>query len=371
MLMVKLEKNQERSEALLEEAVNNASAKRGSLIVMNPKNGEILALCNYPDFNLNEPFTINSDELKSMWQYLEEKDKNNYLNNMWRNFCINDTYEPGSIFKIFTTTVGLETGKLSLNHSFFCPGYRVVEDRRIKCWRFPRSHGSQTVFEGLANSCNPVFIDIARRVGVDDFYKYAEKLKLTKKTGIDVSGEAKGIFLPKSKVGPVEISVMGFGQSFQITPIELIRMVSVAVNGGYDITPHLGKTMYTNNGEFSYPLYDITNIENEENRVISTNTSEFLKEALFNVVEHGGASAGKVEGYEVASKTATSEKLPRRQGKYIGGYLSFAPYNDPEVIALCLIDEPQGQYYGSIVALPAVQKLYTEILPYLGIEKAK
>lgn len=352
------------AEQVLEQGLKNAHAKRGSLIVMNPKNGEIYAIANKPDFDLNKPFEINNDDLKLIWDTLEEGDKNNRLNQMWRNFAINDTYEPGSIFKIFTSTVAYEEKLFSLNESFFCPGFRIVEDRRIKCWRFPRSHGSQSFYQSLANSCNPVFIDLARRAGPDKFYKYVDLFKLNNKTGIDLSGEAKGIFLKKSRVGPVEISVMGFGQSFQITAVSLIRMVSIVINGGYEITPHIGKTLYNDDGTLKEEIvYDTSK------QIISTETSNLLREGLYGVVNGGGGSSAKINGYDIGGKTATSEKLPRKNGKYIGSFIAFAPYDDPEVIALALIDEPQGQYYGSVVALPIVRELYTNILPYLEIKK--
>lgn len=327
-----------------------------AIIVMNPQNGEIYAMVNVPEFDLNKPYELNIEQA-------EGEKKMDALNKMWRNQSINDTYEPGSTFKIVTATAGLETGVVNVNSTFSCPGFRVVEDRRIRCHKVS-GHGSENFVQGTMNSCNPVFIDVGLRIGKENYYTYLKRLGLLKKTGIDLPGEAKTIIHKIENVGEVELATMSFGQSFQITPLQLLRAVSAVVNGGTLITPHFGiRTVDMDNNvtnEFEYPQ-----VEN----VISKETSETMKYILEKVVSEGGGKKGQVEGYAVSGKTATSEKLPRGSGKYIGSFIGFAPSDNPQVIAICIVDEPVGVYYGGTIAAPVVADIFSNILPYLGIEK--
>lgn len=330
-------------------------AKRVSVILMNPQNGEILAMVNVPEYNLNEPYQLNIETEEK----LSEADA---LNNMWRNFCINDTYEPGSIFKIVTATAALEEHVVSETDTFYCPGYRVVDDRRIRCAK-TTGHGQETFKEGIMNSCNPVFIDVGARVGVDSMYKYYKKLGLTEKTGVDLPGEASSILHKKDAVGNVELATMSFGQSFQITPMQLLRSVSAVINGGTLVTPHFA--MYATDEDNH--LKEKFTFENRE-QVITKETSDQMKEFLEAVVTDGGGTKGQVEGYRVGGKTATSEKLPRGTGKYISAFMGFAPADDPQIIGLILIDEPVGTYYGGMIAAPVMSDLFENILPYLGLD---
>lgn len=327
-----------------------------AIIVMNPQNGEIYAMVNVPEFDLNNPYELNIEQA-------EGEKKMDALNKMWRNQSINDTYEPGSTFKIVTATAGLETGVVNVNSTFSCPGFRVVEDRRIRCHKVS-GHGSENFVQGTMNSCNPVFIDVGLRIGKENYYTYLKRLGLLEKTGIDLPGEAKTIIHKIENVGEVELATMSFGQSFQITPLQLLRAVSAVVNGGTLITPHFGiRTVDMDNNitnEFEYPQ-----VEN----VISKETSETMKYILEKVVSEGGGKKGQVEGYAVSGKTATSEKLPRGSGKYIGSFIGFAPSDNPQVIAICIVDEPVGVYYGGTIAAPVVADIFSNILPYLGIEK--
>lgn len=327
-----------------------------AIIVMNPQNGEIYAMVNVPEFDLNKPYELNIEQA-------EGEKKMDALNKMWRNQSINDTYEPGSTFKIVTATTGLETGVVNVNSTFSCPGFRVVEDRRIRCHKVS-GHGSENFVQGTMNSCNPVFIDVGLRIGKENYYTYLKRLGLLEKTGIDLPGEAKTIIHKIENVGEVELATMSFGQSFQITPLQLLRAVSAVVNGGTLITPHFGiRTVDMDNNitnEFEYP-----HVEN----VISKETSETMKYILEKVVSEGGGKKGQVEGYAVSGKTATSEKLPRGSGKYIGSFIGFAPSDNPQVIAICIVDEPVGVYYGGTIAAPVVADIFSNILPYLGIEK--
>ena len=327
-----------------------------AIIVMNPKNGEIYAMVNVPEFDLNKPYELNIEQA-------EGEKKMDALNKMWRNQSINDTYEPGSTFKIVTATAGLETGVVNVNSTFSCPGFRVVEDRRIRCHKVS-GHGSENFVQGTMNSCNPVFMDVGLRIGKENYYTYLKRLGLLEKTGIDLPGEAKTIIHKIENVGEVELATMSFGQSFQITPLQLLRAVSAVVNGGTLITPHFGiRTVDMDNNitnEFEYP-----HVEN----VISKETSETMKYILEKVVSEGGGKKGQVEGYAVSGKTATSEKLPRGSGKYIGSFIGFAPSDNPQVIAICIVDEPVGVYYGGTIAAPVVADIFSNILPYLGIEK--
>ena len=329
---------QQYAEQTIAKAVETKGAKRGVLIILNPQNGEIYAMANYPSFDLNEPFTIQDEALAAKWDSFSEQEKNEYLNKMWRNTAINDTYEPGSTFKIVTSSAGLEEGAVTPESSFFCRGFYVAGDRQIKCWRYPRTHGAETFVQGVQNS-------------------------FMEKTGIDLAGEATGIIHKAKNVGPVELATMSFGQSFQITPLQLLRAASAIVNGGYLITPHFAKGLADENGrlteEFTYETGE---------QVISKETSETMKTILESVVSEGTGSKAYIPGYRIGGKTATSEKLPRRSGKYIASFLSFAPAENPKVMALVLIDEPQGVYYGGTVAGPVMQELLRNILPYLGIE---
>ncbi len=354
---------QQYAEQTLQKIVEAKDAKRGTIILMDPKNGEIFAMANKPDFDLNEPFEINSEELKAVWEHLTEKEKNDALNQMWRNFSINDTYEPGSTFKVVTAAAGLEEGVITKESTFTCNGYLTVGGRNIKCWRFPRNHAHETFVEGVYNSCNPVFMETAARVGPENFYKYLKTFGLMGKTGIDVPGEAAGIMHKLENVGSVELATMSFGQSFQITPLQLLRAGSACINGGYLVTPHFGLKTIDENGnvtnDFSYP---------KGTQAISKETSDVLREILEGVVYAGTGNKTYIPGYKVGGKTATSEKLPRRSGKYIASFMAFAPADDPKVIALVLIDEPKGAYYGGQVAGPVMKELFENTLPYLHIE---
>lgn len=335
-------------------------AKQVSIIVMRPDNGEILAMANVPEYNLNSPYELNYEPDEEDAQ----KDKMDLLNNMWRNFCINDTYEPGSIFKTVTATAALETGVVGLNDSFTCSGATVVSDRRIRCHK-TTGHGTQDFTHTVYNSCNPAFVEWGRRVGTDNMYLYMGKLGLLAKTGIDLSGEAGTIIHKQENVGAVELATMSFGQSFQITPVQMLRAVSAIVNGGRLVTPHFGLYTGSSDGsvvnEFAYSTQD---------EAISSQTSETMKKILEGVVSEGGGTKAYIDGYSIGGKTATSQKLPRGSGKYISSFIGFAPADNPQVIAMCLIDEPTGVYYGGTIAAPVVKTLYENILPYIGIERS-
>ena len=354
---------QKFAQQTIAKAVEAKNAKRGLIIVMNPQNGEIYALADYPEFDLNEPFEINNDELKAKWNTLTEKQQNDELNKMWRNTAINDTYEPGSTFKIVTSSAGLETGAVTPSDAFVCNGYYIAGDRMIKCWRYPRTHGSETFVQGVQNSCNPVFMAVAQRMGAETFYDYMVKFGFTQKTGVDLNGEAVGIIHKKENIGPVELATMSFGQSFQITPLQLLRAASAIVNGGYLITPHFAVKAVNEKGH-----EEVFDFEKGE-QVISGETSTQMREILESVVSQGTGSKTYISGYKIGGKTATSEKLPRRSGKYIASFMSFAPADNPKVMCLVLIDEPQGVYYGGTVAGPVMKELLTNILPYFGVER--
>ena len=344
-----------------EQAAGKALAQKQadsvSIIVMNPSNGELMAMVNVPEFNLNDPFTLNYEPQ----QAVTEEEKQNLLNNMWRNQCINDTYEPGSTFKIITTTAALEEGVVSLSDQFFCPGYITVEDRRIHCHK-RTGHGAEDFVHGIMNSCNPVFIDVGLRVGPKRFYDYFESLGLLKKTGIDLPGEAATIMHSKENIGLVELATMSFGQSFQITPIQLVTTVSSIINGGRRITPHFGVAVKDGDGntvkEFTYGAQE---------GIVSTETSEKVRFLLGQVVSEGGGKNAKIAGYEIGGKTATSQTLPRSANKYISSFLGFAPASDPKVMVLVIINNPQGVYYGGTIAAPVAKEIFEDILPYLDI----
>ena len=362
------------------------NANRVCVLVMNPQNGEIYAMVDAPEYNLNKPFELINDGEKSA-ESIEngiEKDTDarkeeandqasgnihtvmsqmDKLNNMWRNYLISDTYEPGSTAKMITLTAALETGAVDKSNSFYCPGYRIVEDRRIRCSK-TTGHGSQTLEQALMNSCNPAFMDIGERTGVDGLYEYYHKLGLFDRCGIDLPGEANSIMHKKENVGPVELATMSFGQSFQVTPIQFMSAVASVINGGYSITPHIGqKVMDSETGETSVLGFE------EKKQVISENTSLQMREMLEKVVAEGGGSKCAIEGYRIGGKTATSEKLPRGTGRYISSFIGFAPADKPVVKAAVLIDEPEGTYYGGTIAAPVVRDIFLNILPYLGIDK--
>jgi len=333
------------------------------LIVMNPNNGEIYAMVNAPEFDLNNPYNlINEIAQDYVGETLSSEKLNELLNGMWRNACISDTYEPGSAFKIVTTTAALEEKVLSLDDRFFCPGYKRVEDRIIRCHK-AGGHGSQSFVEGIMNSCNPVFMEVGARVGVKKTYEYYKKLGLFNKTGVDIPGEANSIMHDIEDIGAVELATMSFGQSFQITPLQLLTAASAIINGGTLVTPHFGREIRSRDGR----LIKTLTYETKEN-VISKETSETMKQLLEAVVSGGTGKRAYLPGFRVGGKTATSEKLPRRSGKYISSFIGFAPADNPQVIALVLIDEPVGIYYGGTVAAPVIADLFNNILPYMGIE---
>ena len=331
-------------------------AKRVSMIVINPRNGEILAMVNVPEFDLNDPFTLNVEPQEGT-----AASKQELLNQMWRNPSINDTYEPGSTFKIITAAAGLEAGVVRLEDRFSCPGFRIVEDRKIRCHKVG-GHGAEDFLQGAMNSCNPVFIDVGQRLGVDQYYHYFTQFGLLGKTGIDLPGEASTIMHKKENMGLVELATVSFGQSFQITPLQLITTAASIVNGGNRVTPHFGVRAVSSDGEmvrkFSYPVRE---------GVVSAQTSETMRYILEHVVSEGSGKKAALEGYRIGGKTATSEKLPRSLKKYISSFVGFAPANDPQVIALVTIDEPVGIYYGGTIAAPVIADLFQNILPYLGI----
>ncbi|MGN0159166.1 MAG: peptidoglycan D,D-transpeptidase FtsI family protein [Brotaphodocola sp.] len=336
-------------------------AKRVSVIVMNPQNGEIMAMVNVPEFDLNEPFSLNVEPSPDM----TDKEKQDLLNQMWRNPSINDTYEPGSTFKIITAAAGLEAGVVGLEDHFSCPGFRIVEDRKIRCHKVG-GHGSETFLQGAMNSCNPVFIDVGQRLGIDGYYKYFEQFGLKEKTGIDLPGEASTIMHKKENMGLVELATVSFGQSFQITPIQLITTAASIINGGNRITPHFGVKTVSADGtvvrRFTYPV---------KKAIVSPKTSETMRYILEQVVANGSGSKAAVAGFRIGGKTATSEKLPRSLKRYISSFIGFAPADDPKVIALITIDEPQGVYYGGTIAAPVIGDIFKNILPYLGIHAEK
>ena len=343
---------QKYAEQALEKVVEAKGAKRGSIILMNPQNGEIYAMANKPDFDLNEPFVINKKDLKSNWENMSEKEKNDALNQMWRNFSINDTYEPGSTFKVMTSAMGLEEGIVTPDTHFNCSGGKTVAGRYIKCWRSPRSHGSQTFTQGVQNSCNPVFMEIGEKLGAQKFYEYMDIFGFNEKTGVDLPGEAVGIMHKEEKVGPVELATMSFGQSFQITPLQLLRAISSVINGGELITPHFGTKIVDENGNVIEELK-----YKKGERTVSKETSEQMKSILESVVAEGTGNKTYIPGFRIGGKTATSEKLPRKSGKYIASFCAFSPAENPQVIALVLVDEPQGVYYGGQACVIIVQRL--------------
>ena len=369
-LTVSLDVNiQKYAEQAAYQVMEQKGAKAVSIIIMDPRNGEIYAMVNAPEFDLNDPFSLTQDT--APWEATEEQENADgsaeagvqaALNQMWRNRCINDTYEPGSTFKIITAAAGLEQGAVSLTDRFFCPGFRIVEDRRIRCHK-TGGHGSETFLEGAMNSCNPVFIDVGQRLGAEAFYHYFEQFGLLEKTGIDLPGEAATIMHKKENIGLVELATISFGQSFQITPIQLITTASSIINGGNRITPHLGLSVSKSDGssykKLEYPV---------RSGIVSEETSASMRYILEQVVAEGSGKKATVAGFRIGGKTATSEKLPRSLKKYISSFIGFAPADDPQVIALITIDEPVGVYYGGTIAAPVIGDIFKNILPYLEIQ---
>ena len=382
-LILSLDANiQEYAQQAALKVMEEKQAERVSILLMNPQNGEISACVNVPEFDLNDPFTLNED-LQAKLDMREEqtieketeqtaaqmaaktksKRKQELLNQMWRNPCMNDTYEPGSTFKIITMSAGLEAGVVTPNDRFYCPGYKLVEDRRIHCAK-RIGHGSQNFVEGAQNSCNPVFIEVGLRLGVDRYYKYFRQFGLLDKTGIDLPGEAGTIMHQKKNMGEVELATVSFGQSFQITPVQLATTVSSLINGGRRITPHFGVAVLNPDGtegkKLEFPVKE---------GIVSEETSKKVREILETVVSQGSGKNAKIEGYSIGGKTATSQTLPRSANRYISSFLGFAPAENPQVLGLCIIHNPQGIYYGGTIAAPVIRSIFENILPYLGIEK--
>ena len=367
-LILSLDANiQEYAQQAALKVMEEKQAERVSILLMNPQNGEIYACVNVPEFDLNDPFTLNEDlqeqTAAQMAAKTKSKRKQELLNQMWRNPCMNDTYEPGSTFKIITMSAGLEAGVVTPNDRFYCPGYKLVEDRRIHCAK-RIGHGSQNFVEGAQNSCNPVFIEVGLRLGVDRYYKYFRQFGLLDKTGIDLPGEAGTIMHQKKNMGEVELATVSFGQSFQITPVQLATTVSSLINGGRRITPHFGVAVLNPDGtegkKLEFPVKE---------GIVSEETSKKVREILETVVSQGSGKNAKIEGYSIGGKTATSQTLPRSANRYISSFLGFAPAENPQVLGLCIIHNPQGIYYGGTIAAPVIRSIFENILPYLGIEK--
>lgn len=377
-LLISLDANiQEFAQQAALKVMEEKQAERVSILLMNPQNGEIYACVNVPEFDLNEPFTLTDEMQRQLKEELqqtenssgsrkktEEQLKQEFLNQMWRNPCLNDTYEPGSTFKIITMSAGLEEGVVSPDDQFYCPGYKIVEDRRIHCAK-RIGHGAQNFVQGAQNSCNPVFIEVGLRLGVERYYKYFKQFGLLTKTGIDLPGEAGTIMHQMKNMGEVELATVAFGQSFQITPIQLATTVSSLINGGRRITPHFGVAVLNPDGtegeKLTYPVQE---------GIVSEKTSKEVREILETVVSQGSGKNAKIEGYSVGGKTATSQTLPRSANRYISSFLGFAPAENPQVLGLCIIHDPQGIYYGGTIAAPVIRSIFENILPYLGIEKS-
>lgn len=355
-LYISLDANiQQYCEQAAEKAYVKKNADRVSVIVMNPQNGELMAMVNYPEFNLNEPFTLP----EGVGVGASPEEKQTLLNQMWRNPCISDTYEPGSTFKIITATAALEENVVGLTDSFYCPGYKIVEDRKIRCAKVT-GHGAETFETGIQNSCNPVFIELGERLGTENFYKYFKQFHLLNKTNIDLPGEAATIMHNQKNVGPVELATISFGQSFQITPIQLVTTVSSIINGGTRVTPHFGVEVRDEKGN----LVETLQYDTYEG-ICSSETSETMQYLLEKVVSEGGGKNAKIEGYSIGGKTATSQTLPRSAHRYISSFLGFAPADNPKVLVLAIIDNPEGIYYGGTIAAPVVKEIMENILPYL------
>ena len=343
-----------------ENVMEEKQAEAVSILLMNPQNGEIYAMVNVPEFDLNNPYELNTgvDEAS-----LSDEELQDQLNQMWRNRCINDTYEPGSTFKIITASACLEEGVVSLDDTFVCPGYRIVDDRKIRCHKVG-GHGQETFVQGIQNSCNPVFMDIGLRLGADRFYDYFEKFGLLKLTNVDLPGEAGTIMHKKEDIGTVELATMTFGQSFQVTPIQMAVTVSSIINGGTRVTPHVGTAVLDENGE-KIKTFDY----DTEKGIVSEETSETMQMLLESVVSVGSGKNAYIEGYSIGGKTATSQTLPRSANKYISSFIGFAPADDPQILGIVIIHDPKGVYYGGTIAAPVLRDIYDNVLPYLGIEK--
>ena len=377
-LLISLDANiQEFAQQAALKVMEEKQAERVSILLMNPQNGEIYACVNVPEFDLNEPFPLTDEMQRQLKEELqqtenssgsrkktEEQLKQELLNQMWRNPCLNDTYEPGSTFKIITMSAGLEEGVVSPDDQFYCPGYKIGEDRRIHCAK-RIGHGAQNFVQGAQNSCNPVFIEVGLRLGVERYYKYFKQFGLLTKTGIDLPGEAGTIMHQMKNMGEVELATVAFGQSFQITPIQLATTVSSLINGGRRIMPHFGVAVLNPDGtegeKLTYPVQE---------GIVSEKTSREVREILETVVSQGSGKNAKIEGYSVGGKTATSQTLPRSANRYISSFLGFAPAENPQVLGLCIIHDPQGIYYGGTIAAPVIRSIFENILPYLGIEKS-
>ncbi len=360
-LQISLDYNiQMYAQQMAEKVMEEKQADKVGILLMNPQNGEILAMVNVPEFNLNDPFTLNSGADSAS---MSDEERQNALNQMWRNGCINDTYEPGSTFKAITASACLEAGAVRLEDTFSCPGYRVVEDRKIRCHKVG-GHGGENFVQGIQNSCNPVFIDIGLRLGTDNFYKYFKQFGLMDLTGVDLPGEAGTIMHKKENVGMVELATMSFGQSFQVTPMQMATTFSALINGGRRVTPHFGVRILDGQGkeveEFRYE---------EEKGIVSAETSATMRMLLESVVSEGSGKNAYIEGYSIGGKTATSQTLPRSANKYISSFIGFAPADNPQVLGMCVIYNPQGIYYGGTIAAPVIRNIFESILPYLGIEK--
>ena len=359
-LQISLDYNiQMYAQQMAEKVMEEKQAEKVAILLMNPKNGEILAMVNVPEFNLNEPFVLNTEGSEN----LTPEEKQDALNQMWRNGCINDTYEPGSTFKIITSSACLEEGVVKLDDRFHCPGYKMVEDRKIRCHKVG-GHGAETFVQGIQNSCNPVFIEIGLRLGTYDFYKYFEQFGLMGETGVDLPGEASTIMHKKENVGQVELATMSFGQSFQVTPVQMAATVSSLINGGYRVTPHFGVQVLDAKGKKIETLH-----EGRGKRIVSEETSKTMQKLLESVVSEGSGKNAYVEGYSIGGKTATSQTLPRSANKYISSFIGFAPAQDPQILGMCVIYDPQGIYYGGTIAAPVIGDIFENIFPYLGIEK--
>ena len=375
-LLLSLDANiQEFAQQAALKVMEEKQAERVSILIMNPQNGEIYACVNVPEFDLNDPFTLTDalqvqetaasqdSQIQETDQKTEAERKQDLLNQMWRNPCLNDTYEPGSTFKIITMSAGLEAGVVSANDRFYCPGYKLVEDRRIHCAK-RTGHGAQNFVEGAQNSCNPVFIEVGLRLGVERYYQYFRQFGLLNKTGIDLPGEAGTIMHQKKNMGEVELATVSFGQSFQITPVQLATTVSSLINGGRRVTPHFGVAVLNSDGtqgeKLEFPVQE---------GIVSQETSREVRNILETVVSQGSGRNAKIEGYSIGGKTSTSQTLPRSANRYISSFLGFAPAENPTVLGLCIIHDPQGIYYGGTIAAPVIRSIFENILPYLGIEK--
>ena len=358
-LILSLDANlQEYAQQAAYQALEQKQADSVSIILMRPGNGEILAMVNVPEYDLNDPFN-----LKKSTNGMSQQEIQDERNKMWRNGCINDTYEPGSTFKIITASAALEEGVVTPEDTFSCPGFRIVDDRRIRCHK-TTGHGSETFVQGVMNSCNPVFIEVGQRLGTDAFYRYFQQFGLLEKTGIDLPGEAGTIMHQKKDIGPVELATISFGQSFQITPIRLAATVCSLINGGHQITPHFGVEVREDDGTLLETLS-----YKEGKQIVSEQVSKTMRAILEKVVSEGGGKKAYIEGYHIGGKTATSETLPRSANKYISSFLGFVPAEDPRILGICIINNPQGVYYGGTICAPVMRTVFKNILPYLGIEK--